>query len=218
MSEAPKNVFDDVDKLRKAVAEEERKRPRELHEEPVNAQVSYIIDPAHLPREHAILSDLLERLKSKFSLAFDESSLRRLVGRQATVEQLMEHLLSSDADWDFRNGMLRIEQPAPRTTPISQLKITNELIAASVVGSTSEADYVVQRCAEELWRSAGVDDATWGQIKEHAQLRGCKTVTRVDLGVDLIELLSDKFRQFVERDVSGAGGLGATMGKHPVKA
>jgi hypothetical protein len=218
MSNPEQNVFNDVDKLQLAIAEEERKRPRDLKEEPLNAQVSYVIDPQHLPREHANLTDLLDRLREKFSLTFDESELRRLVGaKEATAEQLMGHFLSLDEDWDFRNGMLRVEQPTPRTTPVSQLKITDEAIAASVVGSTSEADYVVQRCAEELWRSAGAESATWKQIEEHVQLRGCKTATRVQLGLDLVDFLSEKVRKFLDASVSSASGMAVHMGKHPVR-
>lgn len=38
MSNPDKNVFTGVDKLKEAIAEEKRKRPADLREEPVNAQ------------------------------------------------------------------------------------------------------------------------------------------------------------------------------------
>jgi len=208
-------VFQDVDKLKKALADEERKRPPQLREDPENAQVSYVLPPTYMPREHVDASELVGGLNERFGLTFDDSSFRDLVGaKDVPADALMKHLLDRDDDWDFRNGMLQLEQPA-RTTPISQLKISREMIAASVCGSTFEADWVAQKAMEELWKAAGVA-TPWGEVERHVQMRGCKTSTRARLGANLLNLFDSKFKAFVADELCGENGLAVAMGRHPL--
>jgi len=208
-------VFDDVEKLKKAIAEEEKKRPPELKEEPINAQVGYVFPPNYLPREHAHPATLLQNLQQRFHLSLDDSKYRGLIRDQRVgPEDILKYILDQGDEWNFRHGTLQLEQPA-RTTTVNQLIMSTEMIAASAVGSTFEADWVAQKSTEILWTSAGVQ-RIWSQLTSFAQLRWCKTSTRVSLGFNLVDLFDPRFRQFVTDRIANSDGFAYAMGHQPV--
>lgn len=209
------NVFDDVEDLKKAIADEEKKRPSDLKESPIQAQVSYTISPTALPREHANLEQFYQKIRDRFGVTFDDSKMRGLTqGHEVPTVRLMRHQIENNDALIFRHGMLQLEQPA-RTTPVLQFGLSTESVAGSVAGSTFEAEWITQKGLEDLWSASGVT-RTWGDIQKDIQLRAYLTQTRVDLGVNLLDFFSERFRKFVDKNVKERDSFGPQMGKHPI--
>jgi hypothetical protein len=207
--------LDSFDELRQRLEEEERDRPREIIEEPLLATVRYTIEPLEWLIEFADLDQFATSLIERYGLHFDDSRMRPLFeGRtdQPPVDQMLQLTVARGDPIGFKNGMLRIDQPR-RTTPIIDLSIGSESVQASVAGSTLEATWIAQQAVELFLDATGVS-RSWEDFAKGIQLVGYQTTTRVHLGLNLLDLFSDQFQGFVEKELKDTDSLGAKMGSH----
>lgn len=212
-----KHVLQDFDDLKKAIVEEQKKKSPDIVEKSESALVRYVIDPMFLPREQIDLIAFSHRLRELFGLRLDTSGIRKIIqGRGAGVgeDDLARLIQEQKFDFDFEYGMLHIPHPE-RATPISRLTISREAIAASVIGSTPEAEWVAQRAAEELWKTAGAPKK-WAEVAPHIQLVKYITTTNCRFGVDLLDIFSERFKTFIGSSIEAPESLGCYMGTHPL--
>jgi hypothetical protein len=200
--------------LRRALDEEARQRPADLREQQIAGLTNYVFDPTAVPREHANLTDLLERLGRRFHLTFDDSGFRGLAAARGMSDvELMRETLERNEILEFQNGMLRLDAP-PRQTPVLNVAMTRESVTASVVGSTVEASWVAQQTAQELWASTGAG-RDWSDLSRAVQHVGYRTTTKVHLGWNLEDFFSTEFRDFKAEHLEAEDSLGTTMGRQP---
>ena len=209
-----KNAFESAAELRRAIAEEEKRRPKSLKEVPHEAQTGLIMPPAVMPRRHADMGTLSARLEEKFGVSLDTSKYKTITGgNPVETVQLLNHLVENDETLFFKNGLLRFEESS-RSTPIRLIVISTEEISATVIGSTTESDWIAQKVLEEVWAAAGAQ-RNWEQLKSGVQLKSNTTLSEVELGRNLIDLLNPAFRSFIDDNITATDAPGSRMGKHP---
>jgi hypothetical protein len=200
--------------LREALAEEARRRPASLHEQPRYALTTYIVDPIAVPMLHANMQDFIERLDKRFRLRFDDSDFRSLPSAgEPNHAELMRLAAERNNPWRFKDGMLRLEAP-PRHTPVLSVSITYESFAAAVIGSTTESTWVAQQVAEQLWAATGAE-RKWSEFSNAVQRIGYKTTTKVRLGTVVENFFVPEFRDFITQHIEASGSLGTRMGAQP---
>lgn len=213
-TQKPQDIAD-FDALRKAVQEEEQRRPPDINETPMLAQTTYTLPTTYVPRDYADLADFNARLQRSFKLRFDDSEIRDIVqaqGGNVTSQQIMDLLQKRRAVLKFTHGMLHFTNP-DRITPIIGLGLSSEAVQASVIGTTAEASWVAQKGLEEMWASAG-GNRTWSDLSSAVQLVGYTTTSQVNLGYDLLKLFSPEVQRFFDEHVVKSESLGRCMGRH----
>lgn len=217
---SPSSFGADLESLKQLVDKQERMRPSEIIEEAVLATTTYVINPYWLPREYADLTSLVKELDEKLGLEVDDTEIKPFLAKAGNISGISPYdalriLLDQNKTLAFKNGMLRFDNPV-RTTPIPRVYFTTEKVSVTVVGSTTEAEWIAQKVVEELWFACGRQRA-WNEIQSDAgsvQMVGYQTVTRAHLGVNLEDLFSTNFRKFLDEVVEDPGSLGKAMGLH----
>lgn len=209
------NPFGDMEDLRKAIADEDRSRPRDLNETPLEAQTGLVMPPEVFPIDHVDAESLYRNLQRRFGVTVDFARYKTIISNnQIDPVALIDHLVKNDENIYLQNGLLQF-QDDPRTTPIKYIAITKEQINVTVIGSTSESDWVAQKILEEVWTAAGAQ-RQWDQLKGGVQLKSNTTLSLIEIKHNLIDLFSDAFRSFVAADIVDQAGFGKTMGIQPI--
>lgn len=207
------------DELRKVLQEAERKHgQRGRHHRLIREEfcrVTANLWPALIPRAAIHAPTLLQSVMSEFGASFNPQSYLRGIPGEArqglTHESVLSHALSDDdAVIVFDGGHLTISDSA-RVTPINQLQFSEQVISATVVGTSEEAEYCLRKLAILISQAAGVN-RVWKDFEPHVELWGYTTSTVVDLGMSITDMLAPEFREFLETYVAGADAFGQQMG------
>jgi hypothetical protein len=199
-----------LDELRDAVAEEERNRSFGFVEEPITAQIRYdFTRPINWLFTSADLVQFSTYLNSLFGVQFSDVELRADDDPRAI---LLQTVLKGE-DLVFANGVLHIEDPA-RTLQINSIRVSAEKIYVHLIGTSAEARWVAQKTIELLHLSSGLS-FLWSDFVGEIEYEAYLTRTKAHLGVNLIDLFSDRFKDFVQSNLAKADSLGTEMGTRP---
>jgi hypothetical protein len=204
----PRGGFDE---LKQAVAEEERNRSFGFVEEPQAVQIrcdfveplNWLFASTDLAQFATHLNRLLRVLPQDVKLQADENPRAILLQTVLQGEDLV-----------FSDGALDIEDLG-RTVQISTIRLSTRKIYVRLdSGTTAEARWVVQKTIELLLLSSSLS-LSWSNFVDKIEAEAHSTRTKAYLGVDLIDLFSHRFKDFVQNDLAKTDSLGTRMGTHP---
>lgn len=181
------------------------------------ATVSMNIEPEAIPRHSIEPVHVLERVMTEYRSRLDTSDL--LIPQEAlagvTEARALQVAIDNDRVVRFTGGWLRLDA-AERVTPIISFGFGEQIVTATVNGTSEEAEYLCKRLLLLLWQSAGID-RRWGEFEELVEVTTYRTTTVVDMGVPLARLLSNQMNAFFTEDVASADGFGREMGTYGSK-
>lgn len=180
------------------------------------SEVTYTLDPMHLPVANMDVGRLMRLVEEAYGLTLAKLDLAPLLAgggqrefaeiSSLTTEQLVSRILRT------RNGEVQFEHGRMPTgphdfVPIIRVVLNGEAVLAAVRGPSHEAELLVQEIAELVWVCSGAR-RTWAEIEPHVQLKGYGTGTLIDFG-SFEDLLHPSLTAFLDRDVVRGKKLGA---------
>jgi len=191
------------EELRFAIEEEESYRPTDFVIEPILAQIWYISNTLTWDLGSADIGQFVTSLGENFALRLDT---------QAASPEELQVAVSEGQEMSFSGGILLVEDLGIRT-PITTLSIGGQRLSVIVAGTTAEARWVAQQVISLLYASYGIY-FRWADFLSTVVLIGHQTVTRTHIGINHTDLLSDRFKDFMEGSLVEPGSLGSKMGQH----
>ncbi|TFF17191.1 hypothetical protein E3C22_24300 [Jiella endophytica] len=164
---------------------------------PSTASVVVQLSPRSIPYNALQHVDLITLFLSQYRSSFSRSSL---IAPEMELATVINRLISAEQPLIFEGG--HYEHTEGETISIRSLRIMPQHISAEVFGTTREALFIVKKTLELLWSSVG-RERRWGEIMGDMGIVTYNTSTKVRLGVNLLDLLSDEFRKFLNETVSG---------------
>ncbi|MBI4718680.1 MAG: hypothetical protein HY763_12805 [Planctomycetes bacterium] len=157
--------------------------------------------------------DLSLRLESSVQLSVDQVLKSDPECSLVDLDRAIPHILT------FRHGKLQ-DQVEGRTRVVvisfMQLMPQGEAVRASVFGTSKDADRVVARIYECLWRAAG-DERSWrGDGFKNVHAMGYTTATDAGLQCELDRLFSARFARMIAETIVDKKGLGERMAVRPL--
>ncbi|MGA5184455.1 hypothetical protein ACPCBF_32570 [Streptomyces pseudogriseolus] len=184
-----------------------------------SSEVIINIDPDELPYEDINYHELINGLKQRYKLRLDTTGLQKILNNtphSSTIQNLSDDekaklSYSVTEKITFREGKF----PGlghDQYTPIYELTFHSQNLAAKVHGRTNIAELLIKEAFELAWDAAGMP-RKWEneEVQREVATKSYGTHTKVDLGGNVLRLISPAPRHFLQDNLSANLRLGARM-------
>ncbi|WP_407565843.1 hypothetical protein [Streptomyces sp. 184] len=202
----------DAESRRRDILQTLEQEPPDVVQSVDMTTVVLTMNPKMLPHEDIDAEVLLGTIEEKFHLNIDPPEVLSHVREisEASDWSKLEILKFAlrQKDVDFSRGRVSIGRNS--YVSITAVSVTSEKILVMVDGRTEIGEYVAAEVFEAMWRAAGAPKR-WEsrEVQENVQLKSYGTLTRVNLGCDLLTLLAPSFVGFLNSNLRD--GMAAEM-------
>lgn len=171
------------------------------------ATVSINISPSAIPRETVSANEVIEAVWREWRSSYDISEIASYLPQGAadrvTPDSAFSVAIKNDLMLRFKGGWLTYPN-LDRITSISEVGFATQTLAATVNGTSEEAEFVCKQLAILLWKTCGID-RKWSELSPMVEGISYRTSTVVELGRPLLDMLAPDIQDFISALSSDSG-------------